>query len=197
MHAGRLSSIILVLVVTAMATAVRLFTFWAFELEYAPGWTRLWAFAGVVAGVSAAVLIPMGLMLDCTIATLRKHIESAAAGDAAVSGPTTKWLRPVTRALIGAVVCSHRGTHLTAGVLPLLVRDPMHRRQLGRFNDLVLLALFCVLGKAGWDLSLLTMGQTTTALQMPAGILYLAVPVCCAALALVHLGLLLHPGIRE
>jgi hypothetical protein len=36
------------------------------------------------------------------------------------------------------------------------------------------------------------MGQTTTALQMPAGLLYLAVPVGCSALVLVHLGLLLQ-----
>ena len=120
-----------------------------------------------------------------------------------VIGSPPHWAEELPRlvlvwsALIGAVVCSHRGTHLTAGVLPLLVRDPMHRRQVGRFNDLVLLALFCVLGKAGWDLSLITMSQTTTALQMPAGILYLAVPVCCAALALVHLGLLLRPGSPE
>ena len=99
----------------------------------------------------------------------------------------------VWSALIGTVVCSQRGSHLNAGLLPLLVRKPSYRRRIGRVSDLLLLLLFCVLGKAGWDLSMITMSQTTTALQLPAGILYLAVPVCCTALALVHLGLLLHP----
>ena len=94
--------------------------------------------------------------------------------------------------LVGAVVCSHRRTHLEAGIAPLLVRSPRYRRHIHAFNDLVLVALFALLGKAGWDLAQLTMSQTTTALQMPAGILYLAVPVGCAALALVHLGLLLQ-----
>ena len=103
----------------------------------------------------------------------------------------------VWSALIGAVVCSHRGSHLTAGITPLLVRSARVRRQIARANHLLLLALFCVLGKSGWDLSQITMGQTTTALQMPAGLLYLAVPVACAGLALVHLGLLLLPGSGE
>ncbi len=94
--------------------------------------------------------------------------------------------------LIGAVVCSHRRSHLNAGVTPLLVRSPRHRRAIEAFNDLLLVALFCLLGKAGWDLAQLTMSQTTPALQLPAGILYLAVPVGCAALAVVHLGLLLQ-----
>ena len=120
-----------------------------------------------------------------------------------VVGSPPHWAEELPRlvlvwsALIGSVVCSRRGTHLAAGVLPLLVRSPRRRLQVERFNNLLLLALFCVLGKAGWDLSRITMGQTTTALQIPAGILYLAVPVCCAALALVHLGLALRPGDHE
>jgi TRAP-type transport system small permease protein len=94
--------------------------------------------------------------------------------------------------LVGAVVCSHRRSHLNAGITPLLIRSPRHRRTIEACNDLLLVALFCLLGKAGWDLAQLTMSQTTTALQLPAGILYLAVPVGCAALAVVHLGLLLQ-----
>lgn len=98
----------------------------------------------------------------------------------------------VWTAFVGAVVCSQQGTHLTAGILPLLVRHATHRRYVYRFNNLLLVVLFVLLAKAGWDLTQLTMGQTTTALQIPAGILYLSVPVGCIALALVHLGLLLQ-----
>ena len=120
-----------------------------------------------------------------------------------VVGAPPHWAEELPRlvlvwsALIGAVVCSHRRTHLTAGITPLLVRSEKYRAYVERFNNLLLVTLFCVLGKAGWDLSQITMGQTTTALQMPAGILYLAVPVCCVAMALVHLGLLVQPGTRE
>jgi TRAP-type C4-dicarboxylate transport system permease small subunit len=98
----------------------------------------------------------------------------------------------VWTAFVGAVACSQRRTHLTAGILPLLVRRATHRRYVDRFNNLLLVGLFALLAKAGWDLTQLTMGQTTTALQIPAGILYLSVPVGCGALALVHLGLLLR-----
>ena len=115
-----------------------------------------------------------------------------------VLGSPPSWAEELPRlvlvwaTLVGAVTCSHRRTHLNAGVAPLLIRNPRHRGYVERFNDLMLIALFCLLGKAGWDLAQLTMGQTTTALQLPAGILYLAVPVGCAALVLVHVGLLLQ-----
>lgn len=120
-----------------------------------------------------------------------------------VVGAPPHWAEELPRlvlvwgALIGAVVCSHNRTHLAAGITPLLVRSAKHRGYLDRFNNLVLLAMFCLLGKAGWDLAQITMGQTTTALQMPAGILYLAVPVSCLAMALVHLGLLMEPKALE
>lgn len=115
-----------------------------------------------------------------------------------VAGAPPHWAEELPRlvlvwmTLVGAAVCSQRRTHLNAGVTPLLVRNPRHRRYIDAFNDLMLVGLFCLLGKAGWDLAQLTMSQTTTALQLPAGILYLAVPVGCAALVLVHLGLLLQ-----
>lgn len=117
-----------------------------------------------------------------------------------VLGAPAHWAEELPRlvlvwsALVGAVVCSQRGSHLTAGIGPLLFRSPRLRARIDRFCNLLLVALFCIFAKAGWDLAMLTMGQTTAALQLPAGILYLAVPVACGALALVHLGRLLAPA---
>ena len=145
---------------------------------------RLTAACEVVAGAGALVL---AALVSVTV-FLRFVI-----------GAPPHWAEELPRlilvwsALIGAVVCSQNGTHLTAGITPLLVRSARLRVHLERFNNLLLVALFCILGKAGWDLAQMTMGQTTTALQLPAGILYLAVPVCCVGLALVHLGLFLQP----
>ena len=53
--------------------------------------------------------------------------------------------------------------------------------------------MLLLLAKAGMDLTVITMRQTTTALQIPAGIVYLSVPLCCTAMALVQLEHLLTP----
>lgn len=98
----------------------------------------------------------------------------------------------VWSAFVGAVVCSHRRTQLSAGLLPLLVHSRRHRDYIDRFTNFVLIGVFILLAKAGWDLALITMDQTTTALQIPAAVLYFSVPVGCAALIFIHLGQLLE-----
>jgi len=144
----------------------------------------------LLAGLAEA-LAAFGVLLLAVLVTATVFLRF-------VLGSPPHWAEELPRlvlvwaTLVGAITCSHRRTHLNAGVAPLLIRNPRHRGYVERFNDLMLVALFCLLGKAGWDLAQLTMSQTTTALQLPAGILYLAVPVGCAALVLVHLGLLLQ-----
>lgn len=103
MQAGKIASLILVLIVTAVATGIRMLTIWAWGLESAPPATRLLIFAAVVALVSAMVLLPMGIALDQSIARLRRHIEGAAGNEGPIMGAGLKWLRPITRAFIGAV----------------------------------------------------------------------------------------------
>lgn len=96
--------------------------------------------------------------------------------------------------LLAAIACTRNRSHLNAGLLALLLRSPLARRSLGRITDLVVLVMLLVLAKAGWDLAMLTMSQTTTALQMPAGLVYLAVPVGCLGMALMQLEHLIAPG---
>ncbi|NHH99990.1 TRAP transporter small permease [Oceanimonas sp. MB9] len=96
--------------------------------------------------------------------------------------------------LLGAVACSCHRSHLSAGLLPLLVRSARWLKVLTHIGDLLVLLMLLVITKAGWELAMLTMSQTTTALQIPAGISYLAVPVGCAAMALAQLIHLFNRG---
>ncbi|AOM01295.1 TRAP transporter small permease [Cobetia marina] len=96
--------------------------------------------------------------------------------------------------LLAAVSCTRNRTHLSAGLLPLLVRSVRVQRITGRITDAMILIMLLLLAKAGMDLSAITMRQTTTALQIPAGIVYLSVPLCCTAMALIQLEHLLSPS---
>lgn len=88
--------------------------------------------------------------------------------------------------LLAAVSCTRNRTHLSAGLLPLLIRSPDVQRIIGYFTDIIVMVMLLVLAKAGMDLSSITMRQTTTALQIPAGIVYSSVPLCCTAMALMQ-----------
>ncbi len=98
----------------------------------------------------------------------------------------------VWSAFLGSVVCSYRRTQLSAGLLPLMVHSTRYRGYVDRFANLLLLVIFVLLARAGWGLAQVTMEQTTTALQIPAAVLYLSVPVGCVALIMIHLGQLLE-----
>lgn len=117
-----------------------------------------------------------------------------------VVGQTPSWAEELPRlvliwtALLGSVTCTQRCSHLNAGLLPLIVRSTGVRRTIGRATDIVLLVMLLVLAKAGWDLTLLTMSMTTTALKMPVGFMYLSVPVGCVGMALMQLQHVLSPG---
>ncbi|MCI0630721.1 MAG: cell wall metabolism sensor histidine kinase WalK [Phycisphaerales bacterium] len=103
MQAGKIASLILVLLVTAVATLLRVFALWAWELDAAPATTRVWMFAAIVGAVSATVLIPMGGILDRSITKLRKQIENAATSSQPIILDGLSWLQPISRAFIGAV----------------------------------------------------------------------------------------------
>jgi len=110
-----------------------------------------------------------------------------------VVGATPRWAEELPRltlvwaTFVGTVACSHERAHLVAGMLPWLVRSRRAQRVIERCNHGVIIVVLAVLGYAGWQLAGLTMGQTLTALDVPVGLVYLAVPVACAASVLVHL----------
>lgn len=97
-------------------------------------------------------------------------------------------------AMLAAVWCSHNESHLTAGLLDLLVKEGAFLNGIHKLVDVILILAMLVLAKAGWDLTMMTMSHKTSALQWPVGLLYLSVPISCSAIALVHIGMLFSRG---
>jgi len=80
---------------------------------------------------------------------------------------------------IGAATALFRGEHMTIDLLVRRLSSDGVKRALRLFTLLVLVA-FLVLGvDAGWTVVERTWRMRTTAMQIPAGILYLAFPVGC------------------
>jgi TRAP-type C4-dicarboxylate transport system permease small subunit len=100
-------------------------------------------------------------------------------------------------AMLAAVWCSHQDSHLTAGLLDLLVKEGPFLNVIHKLVDVILIVAMLILAKAGWDLTMLTMSHKTSALQWPVGLLYLSVPISCSAIALVHVGLLFNRGDKK
>jgi len=99
----------------------------------------------------------------------------------------------VWAAFVGGVVCSHERSHLTAGIFPFLVRSPRARLVVDRLNHVLMIIGLTTLGYAGWALAQLTMDQMLPALDVSAGIVYLALPVACGATVVVHIAQLFSP----
>lgn len=100
----------------------------------------------------------------------------------------------VWAAFIGGVTCSHERTHLMAGLLPFVVRNPRALAICDRVNQALIIVGLAALGYAGWQLAELTMDQTLPALDVSAGTVYLALPVACAITIVVHLAQLFQPA---
>lgn len=103
----------------------------------------------------------------------------------------------VWAAFIGGVVCSHERTHLMAGLLPFFVRNDRVINAVERLNQVLIIVGLVALGWAGWQLADLTMDQELPALSLPAGLVYLALPVACALTVVVHLSQLFGPSVTH
>lgn len=88
---------------------------------------------------------------------------------------------------LGAAVALVGGEHMEINVVMDRVSSPLMKKLLLLAGDLAIL-LFLACGTAGGArLVQKTWGMTTTTLQIPAGILYLAFPIGCALMAAVVL----------
>ncbi len=99
----------------------------------------------------------------------------------------------VWSAFVGGVVCSRDRSHLTAGILPYLVPNVRIRNWIGRINHVLIVVGLATLGYAGWLVAQLTMDQMLPALDVSAGMVYLALPVACSVTIVVHLAQLFEP----
>lgn len=116
-----------------------------------------------------------------------------------VMDATPHWAEELPRlvlvwsAFVGGVVCSRDRSHLTAGILPYIVPNLRVRNAIGRINHVLVIIGLVALGYAGWMVAQLTMDQMLPALDVSAGMVYLALPVACSVTIVVHLAQLFEP----
>ncbi|MCL2895601.1 TRAP transporter small permease [Brenneria tiliae] len=109
-------------------------------------------------------------------------------------GSTPQWAEElpeivlVWATMLGMAYCSQRRSHLNAGLLGLWLRNRNRQHAVHQLMQVVLVVFMLLLAKAGWDLTVLTMEQKTTALQWPVGVVYGSVPLSCLAVVLINLG---------
>ena len=104
MRAGKITSLILVLIVTAVGTALSVSATaipWLAALS--PVLRTILSFT-VIGLASTALLLPLGIAIDRNLTRLRSYIEATGSRDgqtATFAGP--RWVRPITGAVIEAV----------------------------------------------------------------------------------------------
>ncbi len=116
-----------------------------------------------------------------------------------VTHDTPRWAEELPRlvlvwsAFIGGVACSRDRSHLMAGLLPFIVKNPRVLATVDRVNHVLIIAGLVALGWAGWQLAQMTMDQMLPAIDVSAGVVYLALPIACALTAIVHVAQLFEP----
>lgn len=116
-----------------------------------------------------------------------------------VTHDTPRWAEELPRlvlvwsAFIGGVACSRDRSHLMAGLLPFIVSNPRVLAVMDRINHVLTVAGLVALGWAGWQLAQMTMDQMLPAINVSAGMVYLALPIACALTAFVHLAQIFEP----
>tara|TARA_R110002049_G_scaffold29972_2_gene101912 strand:+ start:3329 stop:3802 length:474 start_codon:yes stop_codon:yes gene_type:complete len=110
---------------------------------------------------------------------------------------TPRWAEELPRLLlvwltfIGAVSGFVRGSHFRAGLLDLIALRPALRRALRVLAALATATFLLVFLYTGAQLTTMTWSHSTTALSLPVGLFYLALPVSCG---FALLGLILKGG---
>lgn len=117
-----------------------------------------------------------------------------------VSHQTPRWAEELPRLILvwctflGGVICAYDRTHLVTGILPHFVKNPSIKFWVDRVNLVLIILTLGLVGYGGWTLSMITMGQSLTAINVSAGVVYLALPVSCLLTIIVHLHqLFAHP----
>ncbi len=103
MQAGKISTLVLVVLIASLATVVRIFLMDARSAEDASVTMRVLEFAAIVAGVSFVVLGPVGVAIDRSIANLQRSMEEASDDRSPVLSPGMKLMRPLSRAFTATV----------------------------------------------------------------------------------------------
>ncbi|MDO5641768.1 MAG: TRAP transporter small permease [Paracoccus sp. (in: a-proteobacteria)] len=102
-------------------------------------------------------------------------------------GTTPRWSEELPRLILvwvtwlGVASAFIRGSHFEAGILPLILRDGPARRAAGWLARIATFCFLVVLVVTGWKITLFTWSHAMTALTLPKGLFYLALPVGAGA----------------
>lgn len=98
---------------------------------------------------------------------------------------TPRWAEELPRLLlvwltfIGTISAFARGNHFRAGLADILIEAKSLRAAVRLLAVLATVVFLIVLGVNGARLTAITWSHSTTALSLPVGLFYLALPVCC------------------
>lgn len=80
---------------------------------------------------------------------------------------------------IGAAVAYLKGEHMSVNLVMNRITSPTAKRLCFTVGRLAIVAFLFIGARGGWQVVARTWSMRTTALQVPAGILYLAFPIAC------------------
>lgn len=80
---------------------------------------------------------------------------------------------------VGSAAAMRRGEHMAVTIVVDAIRSPSLKKSVEILADLAVLVFLFIGVWAGWQVVIRTWPLRTTALQIPAGILYLAFPAGC------------------
>lgn len=102
-------------------------------------------------------------------------------------GITPRWSEELPRLILiwvtwlGVVSAFIRGSHFEAGILPFVMRSPAALRAARMTARLASAAFLVLLAVTGWQITLFTWDHASTALGLPGGLFYAALPVGAVA----------------
>ncbi|WP_138466949.1 TRAP transporter small permease [Poseidonocella sp. HB161398] len=98
-------------------------------------------------------------------------------------GSTPRWSEELPRLILvwvaftGLVSGFARNSHFRAGLLQLVLPEGRARRAVLALAGLATLAFLAVLAVSGWKIAMFTWHHRTTAMALPGGLFYLALPL--------------------
>lgn len=102
-------------------------------------------------------------------------------------GTTPRWSEELPRLILiwvtwlGVVSAFIRGSHFEAGILPFVMRSPGPLRAARIAARLASMAFLVLVVVTGWQITTFTWDHASTALGLPGGLFYAALPVGAAA----------------
>lgn len=103
MSAGKLLSLVLLVVMTIASVAALVAAIWIDPIRGMAPVPRVLVLSGLLAAAFACGLLPLGFALDRSLAKLRRYIETAAESGSAEAYCGPRWLHPITHAFTGAL----------------------------------------------------------------------------------------------